>query len=69
MTATYEPVLKLIESFGYATTVHRMGDYVELHAVSLPTGDPVFQSRADGDSDDLVYVAALELARMVRGAE
>jgi hypothetical protein len=58
-------VLRRIESHGYATSLHIMGDYCELHAVPLPTGEPVFVSRVDGDGPEDLFVAACELARMV----
>jgi len=61
---TTESILRRIETHGYATSVHRMGDYCELHAVPLPAGKPLHLSRVDGDSDDDVYMAACELARM-----
>jgi hypothetical protein len=35
-----EPILRQIELLGYATSVHRMGEYAELHAVKLPDGEP-----------------------------
>ena len=41
-----------------------MGAYCELHAVKLPEAEVVHIARADGDSDDDVYLAACELARM-----
>ena len=42
-----------------------MGDYVELHAVMLPAGEPVHISRViGGDSDAEVMRAPFELACM-----
>jgi hypothetical protein len=38
---------------------------IELHAVPLPLGEPVYVSRVDGDGPDELYVAACELAPMV----
>ena len=57
-------VLRQIESLGFATSVHRMGDYCELHAVTVPAGEPVYLVRVDGDSADDVFLAACELALM-----
>ena len=45
----HEAILRQIESLGYATSVHRMGDYCELHAVQVPAGEPVHIARVDGD--------------------
>ena len=40
-----------------------MGDYVELHAVKLPEGEPVQVARVlGGDTDAEVMRAAFELA-------
>ena len=61
---TLEQILQQIEAIGYATSVHRMGAYCELHAVPLPAGEPLYLSRVDGETDEDVNVAALELARM-----
>jgi hypothetical protein len=61
----HRPILRHIKSMGFATSVHRMGDYCEVHAVPLPAGEPVYVSRVDGDGPDELYVAACELARMV----
>src|SRR5688572_7047293 len=33
MSAMHAKILRDIESLGYATSVHRMGEYIELHAV------------------------------------
>jgi hypothetical protein len=41
-------ILRHIESMGYATSVHQMGEYVEFHAVPIPTGEPVYVSRWTG---------------------
>ena len=57
-------ILRRLESLGYATSVHRMGDYCELHAVKLPEGEPLYLARADGETDIDVYLAACDLARM-----
>jgi hypothetical protein len=55
-------ILRQIEAARFVTSVHRMGDYCELHAVKLPAGEPMYISRADGDSDADVYRAAREPA-------
>lgn len=57
-------ILRHLDSLGYATSIHRMGDYVELHAVPLPAGEPLYIARVDGDSGDDVYRAACELAAL-----
>jgi hypothetical protein len=59
-------ILKHIESAGFATSVHRMDDYCELHAVPVPKGEPVYISRVDADGPDDLYLAACELARICR---
>jgi hypothetical protein len=57
-------IISQIETLWYATIVHRMGDYCEMHAVLLK--DPGQHiSRVDGDSDDDAYRAACLLAEMV----
>jgi hypothetical protein len=56
--------LRQIESLGFLTSVHRMGDYCELHAAKLPDGEPVYIARSDADTEDGVSAAACELARM-----
>jgi hypothetical protein len=58
-------ILRHIESMGFATSVHCMGDYCEVHAVKLPEGEPLHIARVDGDSDEDVYRAACELAQMI----
>ena len=60
----HAPILRHIESLGFATSVHRMGAYCELHAMPIPVGEPVYLPRVDGDSDEDVDRAACELARM-----
>src|SRR5687768_9666580 len=57
-------ISRQIEARGFATSVHRMGDYVELRAVQLPAGDLVYIARVDGDSDHDVERATHELAVM-----
>ena len=51
-------VLRQVETLGYAVSVHRMGEYVELHAVPLDGEPPIHMSRCDGDGDDELYLAA-----------
>jgi hypothetical protein len=58
-------ILRQIESAGYATSVHRMGQRCELHAVRKRDVGEVHIARAEGDGDEQVYLAACELARMV----
>jgi hypothetical protein len=62
-------VLRHIESLGFATSVHRMCEYCELHAVTVPAGEPVYLVRVDGDSDDDVFLAACEMAAMCGSEE
>ena len=60
-------ILAQIRSPGYAVSVHRMGWYVEMHAVLLadPTPDNVHLARRlDGD-DEQAYRTACALAEMV----
>jgi hypothetical protein len=64
MSERHTSILRQIESLGYATSVHRMGDYVELHAVRPPDGDDLKIARAEGDGDDVVYRAVYALAAM-----
>ena len=59
----HRPNLKHIESVGYATSVHRMGEYCELHAKPIPAGEPVYLSwNGDRDADFYVPEAASALA-------
>jgi hypothetical protein len=60
----HAPILRHLELLGFLTSVHRMGDYCELHAVKLPNAEIVHIARADGDRDEDVFLAACELARM-----
>jgi hypothetical protein len=71
--ATTDAILKQIESLGYAVSVHRIpssllgtvGAFVELHAVKVPEGTPVYMTRhADGAGDDEAYAATCELTSM-----
>lgn len=57
-------ILRGIEWRGYAVSVHRMREYVELHAVSLTGDGPVHIARCEGDSGDKVRQDALALAEM-----
>jgi hypothetical protein len=43
-------ILRHLESLGFLTSVHRMGEYCELHAVKLPEAEVVHIARADGDA-------------------
>ena len=58
-------VLERIEALGYSTSMNREAGGCELLAVKLPTGQPAYSVRVDGDSDEDVDAAARELARMV----
>ena len=48
-TTTTSGIIQRIESLGYATSVHLMGDYVEMHAVKLDAPDEVHIARSEGD--------------------
>jgi hypothetical protein len=66
MTDTADALIRQIEVLGYAVSVHRMGDYVEMHAVFLKDPELVLIARCgDGDGEKEIRVAACELARMV----
>jgi hypothetical protein len=55
-----------IETGGYAVSVHRMGDYVEVHAVQLKLPCPQHVATVwDGDGREHLYHCCIELARMV----
>ena len=55
-----------MERGGYAVSVFRMGDYVEMHAVQLKLPCAQHIARvADGDAEQHLYHCVLELARMV----
>ena len=61
-------VLAQIRSLGYAVSVHRMGWYVEMHAVLVadPTPDNVHLARSlDGDDEAQAHRTACALAGMV----
>jgi hypothetical protein len=63
--STADAILHQIKALGYAVSVHRMREYVELHAVHL-TGDEIpHVARCEGDGDDQVYQAACARAEMV----
>jgi hypothetical protein len=55
-----------VESLGYATSVHRLGEYVEMHAVPLANPEQLVLVR-DGDGDDAAacYRCACALAEAV----
>jgi hypothetical protein len=58
-----------MERGGYAVSVFRMGDYVELHAVQLKLPRAQHIARvADGDADEHLHRWALELARTMGDA-
>jgi hypothetical protein len=59
-------ILRDLEALGYATSVRRLGDHCELHAVNVMPGieEPVHIARVDGDTDEDVYRAARALAEM-----
>ena len=55
-----------IELGGYAVSVHRMGDYVEMHAVRLKEPCPQHIATVwDGDGEEHLYRCCIELARLV----
>ena len=61
-----EPILHQIRSLGYAVSVHRINDTIEMHAVRL--SDPSEQHLArsvDGDGLEDEYQVACVLAEMV----
>ena len=66
MKGTTAAILKQIESLGYVTSVHRMRDYVEMHALRPSNTDELYLAR-DGDGDDEVacYRCACALAEAV----
>jgi hypothetical protein len=61
-----DSLIQQMEGIGYAVSVPRLCDHVEMHA--LPLDDPYqrYLSRvADGDEEEHAYRCAVELARMV----
>ena len=68
LSAAASHIISRVEEAGYAVSVHRMREYVELHAVSLTGEEPVHIARCEGDSDDTARQAALSLAEMVPAA-
>lgn len=61
-----DALIHRIECNGYAVSVHRMGDYIEMHAVQLK--EPCTQHIAtvwDGDGEEHLYHCCIELARLV----
>ncbi len=65
VTSITAAILRHIESLGYAVSVHRMGDYCEIHAVFLADPDQQHITRLDGDSDEDACRTARLLAGMV----
>jgi hypothetical protein len=61
------PILRHLESLGFLTSVHRMGEYCEPHAAH-PGGTEVKIARSDQLTAQGVYPAACELAR-TRGVD
>ena len=62
--AATQAILAQIETAGYATSVHHMRQYVELHAVHR-SGDGVpHVARCEGDGEQETYLAARALAEM-----
>lgn len=54
-----------IERGGYAVSVYRMGDYVEMHAVRFGEPHARHVARvADGDEEEHLYQCVREVARM-----
>jgi hypothetical protein len=71
--STTDAILKQIQSLGYAVSEHRIpssllgtvGACVDLHAVKVPEGEPIWMARnADGDGEPEAYAAARELPAM-----
>jgi hypothetical protein len=62
---TADAILRQIEAMGHATSAHRMGRYVELHAVRLTAEEMPHVARCEGDGDEELCLAACELAGMV----
>jgi len=61
-----KPILKQIESLGYAVSVHRVNGVVEMHAVQLAYPCAQHIARViDGDGEAESYRCACELAQMV----
>ena len=61
-----DTLINRMERGGYAVSVHRMGHYVELHAVQLKLPCAQHIARvADGDEEEHLYHCVRELARMV----
>jgi hypothetical protein len=59
---TARAILQQIEALGYAVSVHRMREYVELHAVALSGDEIPHVARCEGDGDEATYQAACALA-------
>jgi hypothetical protein len=54
---TTAAILRQVESLGYATSVHRIRDYVEMHAVPLADSEHLVLVRDGDGDDDAVYRA------------
>lgn len=66
MTGTTAILLRRVESLGYAVSVFRINDTVEMHATPLSgEGDPQVARCNDGDGDGEAYRAACLLATAV----
>jgi hypothetical protein len=62
----HDSILAQIKSLGYATSVHRMGDYIEMHAVELAHPENQHIARVVGsDGPDECDRCAAMLAQMV----
>jgi hypothetical protein len=61
-----DALVQRIERGGYAVSVFRMRDYVEMHAVQLKEPCPQHIATVwDGDGEKHLYHCCIELARMV----
>lgn len=62
----HQPVLDQIEAISYATSVHRMRDYVEMHALELQNPDNQHIARVvEGDGAEACDKCACLLAEML----
>jgi hypothetical protein len=58
-------IIKHLEQLGYAVSTHDLRDYVEMHAVKLPAGEPPhLVARVDDVGPEAEERCACELARM-----
>jgi hypothetical protein len=61
-----DALVQQMERAGFAVSVHRMGDYVETHAVQLKEPCPQHIATVwDGDGEEHLYRCVLELAKLV----